>query len=98
MPQIMLDNPQYCPWLLTHKGDRACRQLADRHYSRQHVGASMFSRPGRNLVLMTAGDDAVLVTWSGIRVDGQRAWEYSIFCKESTFLRNDLHRGRRNYC
>lgn len=65
MPQIMLDIPQYGPWLMTHKGDRACRQLADRHYSRQHVGAPMFCRPGRNLVLRTAAGDAVWVTWSG---------------------------------
>lgn len=61
MPQIMLDIPQYGPWLLTHKGDRACRQ---------HIGAPMFCRPGRNLVLRTADGYAVWVTWSGIRDDG----------------------------
>jgi DNA mismatch repair protein MutH len=43
MPQIMLDIPQYGPWLLTHKGDRACLQLADRQ-----VGAPMFCRPSGN--------------------------------------------------
>lgn len=64
MLQPMLDIPQYGPWLLRHKGDRACRLLVDRHYLRQHVGAPMFTRPGRNLVLRTARDDARCVTHS----------------------------------
>lgn len=93
MPQIMLDFPQYGPWMLTHKGDRACRLLADRHYSRQNVGAPMFTRPGRNLVLRTAAGDAVWVTWSGIRDDGLRAWECTIFRNESSHLSSDLIRS-----
>lgn len=73
MQQPMLDLPDYEPWLVTHKGDCACRLLVDRHYSRQHVGHLMFTRPGRNLVLRTAADDAaVWVTWNGIRNDGLR--------------------------
>jgi hypothetical protein len=47
--QQMFDMPQYGPWHVTLKGDRSCRLLADRHYSRQHVGAPMFTGPGRNL-------------------------------------------------
>lgn len=90
MQQLMLDLPQYGPWLVTHKGDRSCRILADRHYSRQHVGAPMFTRPGRNLVLRTAGADAVWVTWSGIRDDGMRAWECTIFRNESEHLSSSM--------
>lgn len=82
MLQQMLDMPQYGSWMVTHKGDRSCRQLADRHYSRQHVGAPMFTRPGRNLVLRTEAADAVWVTWSGIRDDGLKAWECTIFRKQ----------------
>ncbi|MHA6484487.1 hypothetical protein ACX1C1_21555 [Paenibacillus sp. strain BS8-2] len=41
MLQIMLDNLQYGSWLLMHKVDRSCRLFADRHYSRQRVGATM---------------------------------------------------------
>lgn len=79
----MLDLPQYGTWLVTHKGDRSCRLLADRHYSRQTVGSPQFCRPGRNLVLRTAAGDAVWVTWDGIRDDGLRAWECTIFRNES---------------
>lgn len=93
MQQMMLDIPTYGPWLVTHKGDKTCRILADRHYSRQHVGASMFTRPGRNLVLRTAAGDAVWVTWSGIRDDGLRAWECTIFRNESLFLSSDMIRA-----
>lgn len=93
MVQPMLDLPQYGSWLLTHKGDRACRQFADRHYSRQHVGAPMFCRPGRNLVLRTAYGDAVWVTWQGIRDDGLRAWECTIFRNESPYLSSDMIRA-----
>lgn len=90
MLQPMLDLTQYGPWLVTHKGDRACRLLADRHYSRQHVGAPMFTRPGHNLVLRTAAADAVWVTWSGIRDDGLQAWECTIFRNESEYLSSGM--------
>ncbi|MFD0710598.1 hypothetical protein [Paenibacillus sp. GCM10027626] len=90
MNQLMLDLQQYGPWLVTHKGDRSCRLLADRHYSRQTPGADMFCRPGRNLVLRTAWGDAVWVTWDGIRDDGLRAWECTIFRNESPHLSSDL--------
>lgn len=93
MQQMMLDIPQYGPWLLTHKGDRACRQLADRHCSRQTIGNVQFCRPGRNLVLRTAAGDAVWVTWSGIRDDGLHAWECTIFRNESHHLSSDMIRS-----
>jgi hypothetical protein len=50
----------------------------------------MFTRPGKNLVLRTAGGDAVWVTWSGIRDDGYEAWECSIFRNEGNHLSSDL--------
>jgi hypothetical protein len=81
--QTMMDIPQYGPWIVTNQGDQACRQLADRHYSRQTIGAPQFCRPGRKLVLRTAQADAVWVTWSGIRDDGLEAWECTIFRNES---------------
>lgn len=90
MNQLMLYMPQYGPWMLTHKGDRSCRLLADRHYSRQHVGHPMFTRPGRNLVLRTADGMATWVTWSGIRDDGMEAFECTIFRNESEILSSDL--------
>lgn len=93
MNQIMLDLPQYGPWLVVPKGDDSCRRLADRHYSRQTVGAPQFTRPGHNLVLRTALGDAVWVTWSGVRDDGLRAWECTIFRNESARLSSDMIRA-----
>jgi hypothetical protein len=92
MNQLMLHIPQYGEWMVTHKGDRSCRLLADRHYSRQTIGHPMFTRPGRNLVLRTAGGDAVWVTWYGIRDDGLDAYECTIFRNESKYRSSDLIR------
>lgn len=80
------------PWLVTNKGDQQCRELADRHYSRQTPGARLFTRPGKNLVLRTESADAVWVTWSGIRDDGVEAWECTIFRNESAHLSSELVR------
>lgn len=83
---------QYGPWAKTHKGDQACRMLADRHYSRQTIGDKQFCRPGKNLVLRTPGADAVWVTWKGIRDDGLEALECTIFRNESPHLSSDMIR------
>lgn len=83
MNQPMFNFPQHGMWMITHKGDRSCRLLADRHYSRQTIGAPQFTRPGRNLVLRTADGAAVWVTWDGIRDDGMQAWECTMFRNEA---------------
>ncbi|WP_079524039.1 hypothetical protein [Solibacillus isronensis] len=61
--QLMLDfiDGKHTLWQVTKKTDVTCRQLADRHYSRQTVGATSFCRPGKNYVLRTAAGDAVLL-------------------------------------
>lgn len=79
-------------WIVTNKGDQVCRQLADRHYTRQKIGSPQFCRPGKNLVLRTEDGDAVWVTWSGIRDDGVDAWECTLFRNESELLSSDLIR------
>lgn len=88
--QTMFDLPQYGHWMVTHKGDKTCRMLADRHYSRQNIGHPMFTRPGKNLVLRTADAKAVWVTWSGIRDDGLDAWECTIFRNETDIISSEL--------
>lgn len=90
MNQLMLDIPQYGSWICTHKGDVSGRLLADRHYSRQTIGHPMYTRPGRNLVLRTALGDAVWATWDGIRDDGLKAWECTIFRNESGELSSKM--------
>lgn len=77
-------------WVITNKGDDACRYLADRHYNRQSLGDKQFCRPGRNLVLRTPMGDAVWVTWNGIRDDGLAAWECTLFRNESEILSSEL--------
>lgn len=88
-------------WRLTHKGDTDCRCLADKHYSRQHPGHPMFTRPGYNMVLRAEGPQG-LATWvwfrpkweSGIkgtlRKDGLFAIEYTLFRNESGLLSSQL--------
>ncbi|WP_052098089.1 hypothetical protein [Paenibacillus stellifer] len=95
MNQIMLDIPQYGPWMRVQKADDSCRQLADRHYSRQTVGALQFTRPGDNLVLRTPLGNAFWVTWRGIRDDGLDAWECTHFRNEapSMYLSSNMIRA-----
>jgi hypothetical protein len=88
-------------WIETHKGDSDCRQLADRHYSRQHPGHPMFCRPGYNFVLRAEGPKGLAVwVWfrpkweSGIkgteRKDKLRAIECTLFRNESGLLSSEL--------
>lgn len=79
------------PWIRTHNCDEAGRNLADRHYSRQTIGAARFTRPGKNLVLRTAEGDAIWATWYGkFRRDGLDACECTIFRNESSYLSSYL--------
>jgi hypothetical protein len=97
--QLMLDwsevedEKTYYPWILTHKGDQSCRLLADKHYSRQTIGAKMFTRPGENLVFRLADGSALWVSWRSKykRKDGYGyCIENTIFRNESSFLSSDL--------
>lgn len=60
--------------------------MADRHYSRQKVGAREFMGPGRTLVLRSASGD-ILFGWlwplDGMRMDGQTGYNCTIFRNES---------------
>lgn len=85
----------YGPWMLTNKGDQSCRILADHHYSRQTIGAKLFTRPGENIVLRTADGTALWVSWRSKfnRKDGYgSAWECTHFRSEAQdkYLSSDL--------
>lgn len=61
-------------WIETDKGDPRCRELADRHYTRVHVGHPMWTRPGWNQVLFAEqknGRRAVFVWWRPKWEDGR---------------------------
>lgn len=92
----MSDECRY--WRLTHKGNQRCRLLADRHYTRQHVGHPLWTRPGYNLVLyyrQANGREAVFCWWrpkweSGIeRMDKLRCIECTIF-RNQTRVRSSV--------
>lgn len=82
----------HAPWMLSWRADPLARPLADRHYTRQKVGAPQFVPPGRCVVLRTAAADAYWVTsWpfaQFVKHDWAGAWICSAY-------RNEL-RGRRS--
>jgi hypothetical protein len=85
-------------WSVTHKMDQRCRELADRHYTRQTPGHPMWTRPGYNFVLFFEDEKgaAVFCWWrpkwevGQERFDGLRALECTIFRNESSMLSSSL--------
>lgn len=71
-------------WSISWRADPAGRRIADRHYSRQTVGADQFVAPGRCLVLTTP--DALWVTsWpfaQYVKHAWPGAWVCSVFRRE----------------
>ncbi|MGH9420468.1 MAG: hypothetical protein ACRD3J_10865 [Thermoanaerobaculia bacterium] len=61
-------------WERSSRGDARARPLADRHYNRQKIGAPQFVPPGRCLVLLTPGADALWVTSYPYAEYVQHAW------------------------
>lgn len=86
-------------WHLSHRADQRAREIADRHYNRQKIGAPQFVPPGRCHVLYgenEAGGKAFWVTswpfaeyvkhaWAG-------AWVCSAFRNEGLGEASDLIR------
>lgn len=83
-------------WLISHRFDADSRQLADRHYTRQTIGAPQFVPPGRCIVLKTQCRRAAWTTswpyaeftkhaWAG-------AWINSLFRNEGAGLSSELIR------
>lgn len=83
-------------WEVSHRFDRRALPLADRHYNRQKVGTPQFVPPGRCLVLLTLGADALWVTsWPFAEFTRHRwagAWVNSLFRNESPHLSSELIR------
>lgn len=80
-------------WVRVTRGDPIGRQLADRHYSRQHPGSSQFMPPGRVLVYLTSDGMALWGThWPDARLalDKLDAWRCSIFRNEGSALSSKL--------
>jgi len=81
-------------WEISNRFDREALPLADRHYNRQKIGSPQFVPPGRCVVLLSRGKDALWVSswpyaeytkheWAG-------AWICSCFRNESDILSSIL--------
>lgn len=81
-------------WQTSWRADPRGAALADRHYSRQTIGAAQFVPPGRCLVLVTSAADALWVTsWplpEYVKHEWAGAWICSIFRNESEHLSSEL--------
>ncbi len=81
-------------WKLSHRFDPMAVKIADRHYNRQKIGTPQFVPPGRCIVLIGDGFNALWVTswpfaeytkheWAG-------AWVNTLFRNESDRLSSEL--------
>jgi hypothetical protein len=81
-------------WLLSHRCDPKGRRLADRHYSRQKIGAVGFVKPSSCLVLVSEDFNALWVTTFPIadyvKHDWAGAWECATFRNEGDRLSSEL--------
>lgn len=82
-------------WSLSWRADPAAREVADRHYNRQSVGATQFVPPGRCLVLTAPGPALWVTSWpfaEYVKHDWPGAWINSAFRREGGQLASDLIR------
>jgi hypothetical protein len=83
-------------WQLSHRADRRALPLADRHYNRQKPGTPQFVPPGRCIVLLTNGADALWVSsWpfaEYVKHEWAGAWLCTMFRNESAILSSTLIR------
>ena len=74
------------PWRFSHHHDPGAVAVADRHYSRQKVGANQFVAPGACVVLVAGDYDAVWVTLQQyppyVKHAWRNAWVNSFFRRE----------------
>jgi len=86
------------PWRMSDRADPQSRQIADRHYNRQKIGAPQFVPPGRCLVLRTLDDSALWVTSWPFAEFVHHAWPGAFVCsafrnETGAFLSSDLIRS-----
>lgn len=77
-------------WHKVKRTDPRARALADRHYSRQTVGARDFMASGKTFVLLTDCARAVWGVIENLDPVGNRRWRCSIFRNEGAGLSSDL--------
>lgn len=77
-------------WEISHRADQLARPLADRHYSRQSIGADQFVPPGRCVVLVIP-DAAYWVTSWPFPEYVKHAWPGAWMCSAFRNERRDLY-------
>lgn len=79
-------------WHQVRRSDPRARVLADRHYSRQTIGAVEFMASGKTFVLLTLDACAVWGVIENMDPAGGRRWRCSIFRNEGPLRSSDLVR------
>jgi len=83
-------------WQLSWRTDPLARDIADRHYNRQTIGATGFVPPGRCLVLLNDDERSLWITsWpfaEYVRHAWPGAWVNSCFRREGDGLASDMIR------
>lgn len=70
-------------WLEVRRCDPRAVELANRHYSRQTIGARDFMPPGQTFVLLTRDGGAVWGVCLNLDPVGSLRWRVTIFRRES---------------
>jgi hypothetical protein len=76
--------------VLSHKSDRECAALADRHYSRRTIGSPQFVGPGSKLVLRDSAGTAVWMRNHVERWDHQPGYCCVLFRNESSRVASSI--------
>lgn len=77
-------------WAYSHRADPAAREIADRHYNRQKVGAKQFAPPGRCTVLVVPKEAFWITSWPFAEYV-KHAWAGAWVCSAFRNERRDLH-------
>ena len=84
-------------WQLSSRADPIAREIADRHYNRQKIGAPQFAPPGKTLVFVIGNPATALWISSApiaeyVRHEWAGTWMCTCFRNESTVLSSELIR------
>lgn len=79
-------------WAISYRADPRAREIADRHYNRQKIGAKQFAPPGRCLVLVIP-DCAFWITSWPFAEYVKHAWAGAWICSAFRNERPDRYRS-----
>jgi hypothetical protein len=79
-------------WAASHRADPSAREIADRHYNRQKVGAKQFAPPGRCSVYVIPREAFWITSWPFAEYV-KHAWAGAWVCSAFRNERPDLHRS-----